>query len=257
MPRHSPTPAEGPAIRRWRRPHFSSTTAGCLRQCETAVMQANRPRVAANRPRVGSGPGWQRTGPGWQRTGLGWRWWVTWSGCSSRACPTCRVAGEVIHARDPFEEPAGGGAVAAVQLARLAGECHPRHRAGRRRARPPVGGAPERARRACVGSRACRRHPYGRDARGRHRRAHDHHLRSAPRALRATTRSCRGVRSREWTPCTSRPATWVPCAPRAERGCWWPARGRSDALGQGVPLDALVLSGDDAIERRAHRPCAG
>jgi ribokinase len=31
-------------------------------------------------------------------------------------------AGEVMHARDPFEEPAGGGAVAAVQLARLADE---------------------------------------------------------------------------------------------------------------------------------------
>jgi ribokinase len=31
------------------------------------------------------------------------------------------VAGEVIHARDPLEEPAGGGAVVAVQLARLAG----------------------------------------------------------------------------------------------------------------------------------------
>jgi ribokinase len=30
-------------------------------------------------------------------------------------------AGEVVHARDAFEEPAGGGAVAAVQLARLAG----------------------------------------------------------------------------------------------------------------------------------------
>jgi ribokinase len=30
-------------------------------------------------------------------------------------------AGEVVHAEDPFEEPAGGGAVAAVQLARLAG----------------------------------------------------------------------------------------------------------------------------------------
>jgi ribokinase len=29
--------------------------------------------------------------------------------------------GEIVHARDPFEEPAGGGAVAAVQLARLAG----------------------------------------------------------------------------------------------------------------------------------------
>ncbi len=32
-------------------------------------------------------------------------------------------AGEVVHARDPFEEPAGGGAVAGVQLARLAGSC--------------------------------------------------------------------------------------------------------------------------------------
>src|SRR5271163_4206022 len=31
-------------------------------------------------------------------------------------------AGEAVHARDPFEEPAGGGAVAAVQLARLAGD---------------------------------------------------------------------------------------------------------------------------------------
>ena len=30
-------------------------------------------------------------------------------------------AGEVVHAEDPFAEPAGGGAVAAVQLARLAG----------------------------------------------------------------------------------------------------------------------------------------
>jgi ribokinase len=30
-------------------------------------------------------------------------------------------AGEVVHALDPFEEPAGGGAVVAVQLARLAG----------------------------------------------------------------------------------------------------------------------------------------
>jgi ribokinase len=31
------------------------------------------------------------------------------------------LAGQVAHARDSFEEPAGGGAVAAVQLARLAG----------------------------------------------------------------------------------------------------------------------------------------
>ena len=33
------------------------------------------------------------------------------------------AAGEIVHATGPFEEPAGGGAVAAVQLARLAGRC--------------------------------------------------------------------------------------------------------------------------------------
>lgn len=32
-------------------------------------------------------------------------------------------AGEIVHARGTWQEPAGGGAVAAVQLARLAGEC--------------------------------------------------------------------------------------------------------------------------------------
>jgi ribokinase len=32
------------------------------------------------------------------------------------------AAGEIVHAHDSFEEPAGGGAVAAVQLARLAGQ---------------------------------------------------------------------------------------------------------------------------------------
>jgi ribokinase len=31
--------------------------------------------------------------------------------------------GEIVHARDAWQEPAGGGAVAAVQLGRLAGEC--------------------------------------------------------------------------------------------------------------------------------------
>jgi ribokinase len=36
--------------------------------------------------------------------------------------PHIARAGEIVHASDPFEEPAGGGAVAAVQLARLAGE---------------------------------------------------------------------------------------------------------------------------------------
>lgn len=33
------------------------------------------------------------------------------------------AAGDIVHARESWQEPAGGGAVAAVQLARLAGEC--------------------------------------------------------------------------------------------------------------------------------------
>jgi ribokinase len=33
------------------------------------------------------------------------------------------VAGEIVHALDAWEEPGGGGAVAAVQLAKLAGDC--------------------------------------------------------------------------------------------------------------------------------------
>jgi ribokinase len=43
--------------------------------------------------------------------------WVTFA-----RVPHIPHAGEIVHGEDPFEEPAGGGAVAAVQLARLAGE---------------------------------------------------------------------------------------------------------------------------------------
>ena len=32
-------------------------------------------------------------------------------------------AGDIVHATDPWEEPGGGGAVSAVQLARLSGDC--------------------------------------------------------------------------------------------------------------------------------------
>ena len=43
--------------------------------------------------------------------------WVTFA-----RVPHIPKEGEIAHAQDSFEEPAGGGAVAAVQLARLAGE---------------------------------------------------------------------------------------------------------------------------------------
>jgi ribokinase len=42
--------------------------------------------------------------------------WVTFA-----RVPHIPTPGEIVHAEDPFDEPAGGGAVAAVQLARLAG----------------------------------------------------------------------------------------------------------------------------------------
>jgi ribokinase len=62
--------------------------------CDTAAVQAN-PKVAV----------------------VGHVEWVTFARVAH--IPT---AGEIVHAEEPFEEPAGGGAVAAVQLARLAGK---------------------------------------------------------------------------------------------------------------------------------------
>ena len=58
----------------------------------------------------------------------------------SRACGVDRLRpggartppGEIVHVLEAWEEPAGGGAVAAVQLARLAGELSVPHRARRR-----------------------------------------------------------------------------------------------------------------------------
>lgn len=61
--------------------------------CDTAAVQANL-RVAV----------------------VGHVEWVTFA-----RVPHIPTPGEIVHAEDPFEEPAGGGAVAAVQLARLAG----------------------------------------------------------------------------------------------------------------------------------------
>jgi ribokinase len=62
--------------------------------CDTAAVQAN-PKVAV----------------------VGHVEWVTFARVAH-----IPAAGEIVHAQDPFAEPAGGGAVAAVQLARLAGE---------------------------------------------------------------------------------------------------------------------------------------
>ena len=105
----------------------------------------------------------------------------TSSGSSSPTSSACPRAGDIVHATDPWEEPGGGGAVSAVQLARLAGDCtfytalgdDERGAWSRRRLsgarRPRRGGDPRRTDASWGGVRR------------RERRAHDHHARPTPR----------------------------------------------------------------------------
>jgi ribokinase len=157
-------------------------------------------------------------------------------------------AGEVIHARDPFEEPAGGGAVAAVQLARLAGEavlvtalgedelgrrsvarlrelgvqvCSARREAATRRAVTLVDDAGERT----ITTFGARLEP---------RREDEDIPWSALEGMDAvyfTAGDLGALRA-------ARRARVLVASPRALH-----------ALGQGVELDALVLSEDDTVER--------
>jgi ribokinase len=158
-------------------------------------------------------------------------------------------AGEVVHAQDAFEEPAGGGAVAAVQLARLAGAALlitalGEDRLGRSsvaRLRE-LGVDPSAAKRAeptreavtlldAEGERTIttfgeRLQPCGSD----------------PEPPWAELRSVDGVyftAGDHGALKAARAARVLVASPRAY-----------DALGHGVRLDALVLSEDDAIERR-------
>jgi ribokinase len=161
------------------------------------------------------------------------------------------LAGQVVHATDPFEEPAGGGAVAAVQLARLAagarlftalgsdeygersasrlGQLGVHVHAARltqptRRAITLVNSAGERT----ITTFGPRLEPEG---------GQDGICWGELRALDGvyfTAGDAAALR-------TARAGTRILVAsPRA-----------SHALGHGVPLDALVLSGEDEIERRA------
>lgn len=156
--------------------------------------------------------------------------------------------GEIAHARDAFEEPAGGGAVAAVQLARLAGKSvlvsalgddeHGRRsverlgeldvevRAARRAASTRtastlVDDAGERT----IVTYGPRLEPLGEDT-----ELEWGELREMD-AVYFTAGDVGALRA-------ARAARVLVASPRA-----------TDALGHGVALDALVLSADDAIER--------
>jgi ribokinase len=158
------------------------------------------------------------------------------------------AAGEVVHASDPFEEPAGGGAVAAVQLARLAGESlfitalgddeHGRRSALRLRelgveVRAEFLDAPSRSAVTLVdrtGERTIttfgpRLDPRGEDAQG------DWAALEGVDALYFTAGDVAALRR-------ARASAGVLVASPRARG----------ALGQGVALDALVLSDKDQVE---------
>ena len=162
--------------------------------------------------------------------------------------PHVPQAGEIVHARDPFEEPAGGGAVAAVQLARLAGESTLMSALGddelarrttarlgalgvrvhaARRARPTrtavtlVNDAGERT----ITTFGSRIEPTGADEELPWSEL------ARMDAVYFTAGDLGALRA-------ARAARVLVASPRAV-----------DALGHGVLLDALVLSSDDAVER--------
>ncbi len=162
-------------------------------------------------------------------------------------------AGEVIHARDPFEEPAGGGAVVAVQLARLAGSsllitalgedeparrslarlselgvrvAHATREQPTRRAITLVDDARERT----ITTLGERLQPFGGDG------ALPWGELAKMDAVYFTAGDADALRA-------ARAARVLVANPRAR-----------DALGHGVPIDAIVLSASDAIERDAAAP---
>jgi ribokinase len=163
-------------------------------------------------------------------------------------------AGEVVHASDPFEEPAGGGAVAAVQLARLAGgsvlvtelgdDEHGRRSVTRLDelgvdVRASLVDAPSRRAVTLVDERGERTittfgprlEPAGGDAQGRW---------DGLERLDAAYFTAGDVAELRLARERSRVLV---ASPRARH-----------ALGHGVRLDALVLSGDDRVELQAAAP---
>jgi ribokinase len=159
-------------------------------------------------------------------------------------------AGDVVHAHDPFEEPAGGGAVVAVQLARLAGQSLLLTALGE--------DEPGRRSRARLAELDVRVEAATRKAR----------TRSAVTLVddeRERTITTFGERLEPlgtdvplpWSRLAEMDAVYFTAgdidALRAAREARvLVANPRAlDALGRGISLDALVLSKSDAVERRA------
>jgi ribokinase len=169
--------------------------------------------------------------------------WVTFARVAHIPTP-----GEIVHAEDPFEEPAGGGAVAAVQLARLAGGAvlvtalgDDEH--GRR--------SVERLRELGVEVWAAQREEPTRTATTLVDDARERTITTYGTRLEAV-----GTDSEiPWEKLAQMDAVYFTAgdasamrAARAARVLVASPRAL-DALGRGIALDALVLSADDAEER--------
>jgi ribokinase len=158
------------------------------------------------------------------------------------------LAGEVTHACDAFEEAAGGGAVAAVQLARLAGEA----------ALITALGEDEHGRRSVVRLRELGVHVWAARRAGRTRNAVTLVDDAGERTITTFGRRLEPVGDDEeapWKMLEEMDAVYFTAgdlhalrAARAARVLVASPRA-VDALGHGVQLEALVLSGEDAIER--------
>lgn len=159
-------------------------------------------------------------------------------------------AGEIVHAEDVFEEPAGGGAVAAVQLARLAG----------RATLVTAFGDDELAARSVE-----RLGELGVDVWAATRDCPTRTAVSLADDSRERTITTFGTRLHacaedvqiDWSALSEMDAIYFTAGDlgalqAARRARVLVATPRtSDALGHGVALDALVFSGDDSLERRA------
>jgi ribokinase len=165
-------------------------------------------------------------------------------------------AGEVVHAKDAFEEPAGGGAVAAVQLARLAGES----------LLVTALGEDELAERSLSRLRALGVEVAAARRAAPTRRAVTLTDPAGERTITTFGERLEPVLSDQqlpWQRLAEMDAVYFTAgdegalrAARAARVLVASPRAR-DAIGHGVPLDALVLSEDDQIERRAAEQAHG
>jgi len=162
--------------------------------------------------------------------------------------PQVPRAGEIVHASETFEEPAGGGAVAAVQLARLAGEA----------VLVTALGEDEHGRQCVV-----RLQELGVDVWAAGRATETRTAVTLVDDARERTIITFGARleasgndeALPWAALGEMDAVYFTAgdvdalrAARAARVLVASPRA-GDVLGQGVELDALVLSGEDAVER--------